>query len=328
MSHSVTLVLVEPKYASSEAALQARLEKMLAPFNEEKKVKVYTEPCYCIGGAAKCEARKRANFVVDLQALRGTLHAEVMEEKKQDARCQRIQQARDFDPCGSTLSEEDAQASWGIDTEIGKRLGHDQRWQEAAARYEQAEKDYLATRTDGEMPDPKCADCKGTGKSKTTYNPQSKFDWWVIGGRWTGMLRPDYNPWTDPRNLEACDMCGGTGKRDDVLGRDSRRKCPGYSCNGCRGKGRKIKFATNLAPPPPGGNMRPVREILALLPAHEKQVTPFAILTPDGKWHEHGDMGWFGIVHGEKPQQDWNAEARAILADFPDCVAVVCDVHI
>lgn len=41
-------------------------------------------------------------------------------------------------------------------------------------------------------PDPKCSECKGTGKFKSTFNPKSKWDWWVIGGRWDGTIVNDY----------------------------------------------------------------------------------------------------------------------------------------
>jgi len=27
---------------------------------------------------------------------------------------------------------------------------------------------------------------------------------------------------------------------------------------------------------------------------------PFAVVTPDGQWHEKGRMGWFGLVANEK----------------------------
>jgi hypothetical protein len=34
-----------------------------------------------------------------------------------------------------------------------------------------------------------CADCHGAGVRTTTYNPNSKWDWWVVGGRWHGIVR-------------------------------------------------------------------------------------------------------------------------------------------
>ena len=37
--------------------------------------------------------------------------------------------------------------------------------------------------------DPSCEDCKGTGRTKTTYNKYACFDWCEIGGNWDGDLR-------------------------------------------------------------------------------------------------------------------------------------------
>lgn len=53
---------------------------------------------------------------------------------------------------------------------------------------------------------------------------------------------------------------------------------------------------------------------------------PFAILTPDGHWHERGKMGWWACVSEEKP--DWDKQAKAILAQYPNCIAILCDLHI
>ncbi len=34
-----------------------------------------------------------------------------------------------------------------------------------------------------------CPSCHGKGTYPSTYNPDSKWDWWVVGGRWNGQLR-------------------------------------------------------------------------------------------------------------------------------------------
>ena len=34
----------------------------------------------------------------------------------------------------------------------------------------------------------KTCECKGTGIRMTTYNPDSKWDWWRVGGRWDGWI--------------------------------------------------------------------------------------------------------------------------------------------
>lgn len=50
-----------------------------------------------------------------------------------------------------------------------------------------------------------------TGKYYRLTNENKKWDWWVIGGRWTGFFKPNYDPNQDPRNQESCLSCYGTG---------------------------------------------------------------------------------------------------------------------
>lgn len=37
-------------------------------------------------------------------------------------------------------------------------------------------------------PSPNCERCGGSGDYETTYNPNSKWDWYQVGGRWQGYL--------------------------------------------------------------------------------------------------------------------------------------------
>jgi len=105
---------------------------------------------------------------------------------------------------------------------------------------------------------------KAGDKSEATTNVNSFldeggeqiFDWYVIGGRWTGVL-DKYDPEEDERNYETCLICGGTGLRNDDLGKEHRSKDPDYKCNGCAtynnetkqyeygkfGKGRRLKWS-------------------------------------------------------------------------------------
>jgi len=70
-----------------------------------------------------------------------------------------------------------------------------------------------------------------------------------------------------------------------------------------------------------------VSDLVDLLAA-KKTGFPFAIVTPDGDWHEKGDMGWWGMVSGEKKPQDWQSEVAKILAAHQDAFIVACDLHI
>lgn len=53
---------------------------------------------------------------------------------------------------------------------------------------------------------------------------------------------------------------------------------------------------------------------------------PHALVTPDGRWHERGQMGWFAVLLSEN--EGWDAEARSILAGHPGCRLVIVDAHI
>lgn len=72
------------------------------------------------------------------------------------------------------------------------------------------------------------------GRFTQHTNPNKHWDWWQIGGRWTGHFAPGYKPDKDPENRRTCRLCFGTGKRPDM-------KCEN-GCNGCRGTGIETKW--------------------------------------------------------------------------------------
>lgn len=74
-------------------------------------------------------------------------------------------------------------------------------------------------------------------------NPRGFWDWWQIGGRWTGYLS-DYDPNLDPDNIEVCHLCRGTGTRPDAgrFGDDWIKRMNG--CNGCNGTGHCVARPT------------------------------------------------------------------------------------
>lgn len=103
-------------------------------------------------------------------------------------------------------------------------------------------------------------------------NPQGFWDWWQIGGRWTG-AHTGYDPYEDERNVKRCLICGGTGFRNDQTGVKARRNDPSYTCNGCGtwdeetgewkhgrwGAGRTLRWSTDFEPHL--GDMLPVGEV-------------------------------------------------------------------
>ncbi|MBU6231370.1 hypothetical protein KGP36_01775 [Patescibacteria group bacterium] len=160
------------------------------------------------------------------------------------------------------------------------------------------------------------------------------WDWFQIGGRWTGVLA-DYDPATDPRNTEICSQCGGTGIRTDrpemvskvIEGVDSfgeervnhpRLGQTGW-CNGCDGRGTRSVWPTNFQRYP--GDVMQISKL-------PKQPTPHALVTPDGRWQEIGEMGWFGAMNQTESEGDWAEVIRATLEKYQDHRIVVVDCHI
>ena len=58
------------------------------------------------------------------------------------------------------------------------------------------------------------------------------------------------------------------------------------------------------------------------------KLTTHAIVTPDGEWHEKGEMGWFAVVHDEKANEEWEREIVEITRNHQDCIMVGVDCHI
>jgi hypothetical protein len=153
----------------------------------------------------------------------------------------------------------------------------------------------------------------------------SRWDWWQIGGRWTGALTAGYDPELDPANIETCFLCGGSGERPggrQQFGDAWYESCKG--CNGCEGTGKRVKWPTDWREHP--GDVAPVSEV-------GLDFLPFAVVTPGGKWRERGRMGFFGVTikdengQDEKPEDLWEGAYRSLLAQHPEATAVVVDCH-
>ena len=148
--------------------------------------------------------------------------------------------------------------------------------------------------------------------------PASRWDWWTIGGRWTGSL-DGYEPEKDPANIEPCPHCAGTGRRPDAdrFGPDWVKATNG--CNGCNGVGTRVAWPTQWKPHQ--GDVQPASAVGDFL--------PYAVVTPDGAWHEKGEMGWWGIERDVKESDgDWRMIVQKLLAEHAECTAVLVDCHV
>lgn len=67
---------------------------------------------------------------------------------------------------------------------LSKDKQTDAKWERLISEYERREKRVAKKHKLYKKPDPQCSDCNGKGKHLSTYNPESHWDWYEIGGRW------------------------------------------------------------------------------------------------------------------------------------------------
>jgi hypothetical protein len=189
----------------------------------------------------------------------------------------------------------------------------------------------------------------------STYNPASKWDWFVVGGRWRGhwtlrdgrkvdqALRGDI----DFEGIEAAEAARAGA--DWALWEPILTGLPAATpwaefVAGVEAKEMVIEVARERY------NAQP--QVVALkraFPNHwslkpddfgadrdeyiagraQQSWVPFALVL-DGKWHEKGRMGWFGMSTDEpKDQAPWAVEIRSIVMNLPEeSLLTIVDCHI
>ncbi len=130
------------------------------------------------------------------------------------------------------------------------------------------------------------------------------WDWYQIGGRATGMLS-GYDPRTDPRNVQQCDPCQGTGQ--------PRRWSIGTTCNGCGGAGKALVWPTRYR--------RHDGDWPAIEVALDHAVdgmTPHTVVTPSGSdnYENHGC-----------DDSRWQQRVLEMLAGYEGMRVAVVDCH-
>jgi hypothetical protein len=52
----------------------------------------------------------------------------------------------------------------------------------------------------------------------------------------------------------------------------------------------------------------------------------FAVVTPDGEWHEQAEMLWFGMTTNDNDA--WEQDMPVLLKQHEDCIGLLVDCHI
>jgi len=175
------------------------------------------------------------------------------------------------------------------------------------------------------------------------FNPKAKWDWYQLGGRWTGFfrLKPKTNGnLGNPSLVSSRRAEYGTAdqayKRDidfekmaqdqfeesselydkfEALYKEGKMDAStGYFEYGVNNVG---KDADHYVP-----------ESREAFLKRRAAVCTFAVLK-DGEWYERGEMGWWGCVSDEKKPEEWNDQFNKLLGELPeDTLLSMFDCHI
>jgi len=293
MSHFCGLVILTPEYAKTHG-----MDDSLAKYDEGIKMPEYRKydlpdkdkldflEHYLIDNAEENGVQIRANykkfklgFIKFMRGKKGYLTQKQYQEK--------YPHARDKESKGSWAS--------GLIYENGDKFveyfkqGYPEFWNKFEETYAQFGEDWNGNRWR--------KDENGVWAVYSTYNPDSKWDWYSTGGRWDKSIKTksgefvnecmfgeiDFEPYPDD--------CYEDG--EDWLGNPCKKLKEDYEWH-----------------------------------YDNKNNIPFCIII-DGVWYERGDMGWWGIVANEKGTEEWNGEVSALLGKIPaDSEVYNVDFHI
>lgn len=162
------------------------------------------------------------------------------------------------------------------------------------------------------------------GNLYSTYNPNSKWDWYLIGGRWSGSLKlkePE-NDWeyVDSAKIKDIDFSPDEEEYEEALEYwDTYIDHKASSTN----EDYKPIFKESYYK-----HRYKKRETYA---KYRASFHTRAVITPDGVWHEQGKMGWFGCSsESDEEALDWadNYLERFINHADPELNITIVDCHI
>lgn len=200
-------------------------------------------------------------------------------------------------------------------------------------------------------------------KAVNRTNPNRQWDWYQIGGRWSGFLKlkegatgdNGERSWANPGENDAshCDSAlkgdiDIEGMRNDKAREAGERWDNVYEITGgdtwesfesVRGRIDNIDDAREFYWDQPtvkalrGLQFWSLDEFLVsreefVADARNSAISTFAILK-DGEWYERGDMGWWGCVSDEVDQDEWNAQVAKLIDEVSDDTRItIVDCHI
>lgn len=159
------------------------------------------------------------------------------------------------------------------------------------------------------------------GNELSTYNPDSKWDWYSVGGRWGGMLRIkgrkervdealvkdiDFSP--NKKEYKEAKRFWEVVVEKKPLKEDEEKPFTLYNEDYYKERYKDAdEYATNQA-----------------------RFSTYALVTPEGEWYEPGKMGWWGISNTTPDsEKDFEKFFDEYLAKAnPEWTLTIVDCHI
>lgn len=170
-----------------------------------------------------------------------------------------------------------------------------------------------------------CYTYNENGDELTTYNPDSKWDWWVVGGRWSGEITTKDGKEVNSAKIADIDFSINEeeykknkrfweiivdGDEPRTKEEEEQKKWTWYKKEYYTNRYKDADDYANRA----------------------SQFATYAVVTPDGVWHEKGQMGWWGMsTDTAEDAKGWDANYyNEFIAPYdPDNTYVtVVDCHI
>ena len=151
------------------------------------------------------------------------------------------------------------------------------------------------------------------GNQISTYNPDSKWDWWVIGGRFDDYFSSGDNS-VQLKDIKLFNVDGKTTEELEAMYKRDYREWK--------------KLITK------GGTFYKPEYYQEYYPTFEsylistKNPISHSVVDENGEWHEIGQMGWFGVSDTENARE-WPAKYVEMLEKLPDDYwLTIVDCHI
>lgn len=160
------------------------------------------------------------------------------------------------------------------------------------------------------------------GNEYSTYNPDSKWDWWDIGGRWYKSLRDYHGNYHNTLRISDWDYNYIYPEGIEKYSRFWEIVVEGAEPTEEEKKEFVLRYKPEYYIEKYGNKSNYIKAMMTF--------STYALLTPDGEWLEPGKMGWFGVSCADPVDEGkWERDFTSLIDTFDkDMYITVVDCHI